>query len=144
MADNLFWGSVTNGAYKKTEASQEATKSSSLSTSKTDSTQGSQYNEEMFLKLLVAEMQYQDPMQPTDNSQYVQQLASFTQIEAIQSLQSSMESMQANSLVGKAVVINHENEEVHGTVELVKKDDNGDLKIQVNGKLYSVEINRVG
>ena len=57
----------------------------------------------MFLKLLTAEMQYQDPLEPTDNSQYVTQLASFTQIETLQTVKSSMESLQANSMVGKVV-----------------------------------------
>ena len=54
----------------------------------------------MFLKLLVAEMQYQDPLEPTSNTEYVSELASFSQIEAVQSVQSQMSTIEANSLVG--------------------------------------------
>lgn len=35
-----------------------------------------------FLQLLVAQMQYQDPLEPTDNTQYIAQMATFTQVEA--------------------------------------------------------------
>ena len=31
-----------------------------------------------FLQLLVAQMQYQDPLEPTDNTQYIAQMATFT------------------------------------------------------------------
>ncbi len=100
MAGNLI-GNVQNGEFVKTEASKEATKAASngINSSKSEAKKGTEYNEEMFLQLLVAEMQYQDPLEPTDNGQYVSQLASFTQIEAIQSVQDDMKSMQANSLV---------------------------------------------
>ena len=33
-----------------------------------------------FLQLLVAQMQYQDPLEPTDNTQYIAQMATFTQV----------------------------------------------------------------
>ena len=38
----------------------------------------------LFLQLLVAEMKYQDPLEPTTNTEYVSELASFTQVEATQ------------------------------------------------------------
>ncbi len=139
MAGSLI-GSVLNGEYTKTAASTEATKSSdTTSTSKTTASKGTEYNEEMFLKLLVAEMQYQDPLEPTDNGEYVTQLASFTQIEAIQSVQSDMHSIQANALVGKVVVINDNNSEVTGVVDMVTSDDDGNLFVSVDGKLYNTE-----
>lgn len=138
MAGSLI-GQITNGQYTKTAASQETTKSNTTtSTSKTADKKGTQYNEEMFLQLLVAEMQYQDPLEPTDNSQYVAQLASFSQIEAIQSVQSDMKTIQANSLVGNAVALNVDNEEIHGVVDFIRKDDDGELYASINGKEYPV------
>ena len=139
MAGSLV-GQITNGEYTKTAASNDATKANNTtSTSKTAANDGTKYNEEMFLQLLVAEMQYQDPLQPTDNSQYVQQLASFTQIEAIQSVQSDMASIQANSLVGKVVIINSDNEEINGVVDYVTSDDDGNLYASVGGKEYNID-----
>ncbi len=136
MASDLI-GSITNGQYTKTAASQEATKSdTTVSTSKTEAAKGTEYNQEMFLQLLVAEMQYQDPLQPTDNSQYVAQLASFTQIEAIQSVQSGMENIEGNSLVGNYVSLNVNGEEITGIVDYVKKDDDKGLMVSVNDTLY--------
>ena len=138
MAGSLV-GQIINGEYTKTAASTEATKSSSnMSTSKTSDSKGTQYNEEMFLQLLVAEMQYQDPLEPSDNSEYVSQLASFTQIEAIQSVQSDMQTIQANSLVGKVVIMNHDNEMISGKVDYVTSDD-GKLYLSIDDKQYDID-----
>src|SRR5690349_17307264 len=38
-------------------------------------------NEQTFLKLLVAQLQHQDPMQPQDGLQFVAQLAQFSSLE---------------------------------------------------------------
>jgi flagellar basal-body rod modification protein FlgD len=54
----------------------------------TDSQQGSARapaadltNRDTFLKLLVAQLQYQNPLDPTDSVQFVTQLAQFSQLE---------------------------------------------------------------
>ena len=63
--------------------------SSASQSKKTDTdSKSNTYDKEMFLKLLVAEMQYQDPLEPTSNTEYVSELASF-QIEAVLSLPTS-------------------------------------------------------
>ncbi len=140
MAGSLI-GSIENGVYKKTDASAEATKTAenTASTSKTAASNGTEYNEEMFLQLLIAEMQYQDPLEPSDNSQYVSQLASFTQIEAIQSVQSDMQTIQANSLVGKYVIMKNEDGTfAEGKVDYVYNDE-GELFLSIGGELYSAD-----
>ncbi len=145
MAENMLVGAINNGEYKKNAASTEITKADqTTSTSKTAAKEDNGYNQDMFLQLLVAEMQYQDPLQPSDNSQYVAQLASFTQIEAMQSVQSDMHEIQANNLVGKMVVINSNHEEIRGKVDYVTKDDDGTMFVSVNDKQYKVsEIDSV-
>lgn len=40
-----------------------------------------QIDKNMFLQLLVAQLQNQDPLNPTDSMQFVQQLAQFQQLE---------------------------------------------------------------
>jgi flagellar basal-body rod modification protein FlgD len=64
----------------------------------------------MFLQLLVAQMRYQDPMNPTDSSQFLSQSAQFTALEKMQDvanqtamLLSSQLSFGASGLVGKQV-----------------------------------------
>lgn len=47
----------------------------------TTSLSSSNQDFDRFLKLLTAQMKYQDPMQPTDPTQFVAQLAQFSQVE---------------------------------------------------------------
>ena len=47
-------------------------------------------NKDAFLNILVAEMQYQDPLQPSSNTEWVSQMSSFTQVEELQSLGDSI------------------------------------------------------
>ena len=54
----------------------------------TPKTNGASESQEMFTKLLVAQIQNQDPLSPSDPSQFVQQLTQLSQTEALQSLAS--------------------------------------------------------
>jgi flagellar basal-body rod modification protein FlgD len=63
-----------------------------------------------FLKLMVAQLQYQDPLKPSDQSQFMSQMAQFSTVEGINNMQSTLESMsqsntlsQGVSLIGKDV-----------------------------------------
>ena len=67
-----------------------------------------QMGKDMFLKLLVAQMRYQDPANPADSSQMMAQTATFTQVEKLEQLvnqNASMlvlqESATAGALVGR-------------------------------------------
>jgi len=40
-------------------------------------------NEQTFLKLLVSQLQHQDPLNPTDSTQFVSQLTSYSQLEQL-------------------------------------------------------------
>lgn len=60
---------------------------------------------EAFLQLLVAQMQYQDPLEPMENTEYVSQLATFSQLETLQNLDSTLSGGQASDLVGKTVMV---------------------------------------
>jgi flagellar basal-body rod modification protein FlgD len=46
----------------------------------------------MFLQLLVAQLQNQDPMNPTDSTQFVSQLAQFSELEQVMGIRSDIES----------------------------------------------------
>ena len=60
------------------------------STSKTSNTkQSNMLNMQDFLSLLVAEMQNQDPLEPTSNSDYMAQMATFSQVEATSDMNES-------------------------------------------------------
>ena len=122
-------GEIKNGQYvnDKTKTTEDKTKSA------TDQTK------EMFLQLLVTEMQYQDPLQPTDNSEYVKELATFSQVEALNSVSDKMSELQASALVGNFVTLTDDNgNEIKGCVDYVTTDSSS-LKVSVEGNLYDVD-----
>lgn len=61
---------------------------------------------DMFLQLMVAQMKYQDPMNPTDSSTMLTQNATFTQVQAIQEMQNEMGMVLSSQLAfGSAAMI---------------------------------------
>ncbi|MEV4514915.1 flagellar hook capping FlgD N-terminal domain-containing protein [Dactylosporangium sp. NPDC049525] len=85
--------------------------------SKTDGTKqdapakpGGDLGKDAFLKLLVAQLKYQDPMKPMDNSEFLAQTAQFTTVEKLsdlaateQSLLTAQLQLGASNLIGKTV-----------------------------------------
>jgi flagellar basal-body rod modification protein FlgD len=76
----------------------------------TSSSTGKPADKEMFLQLLVAQMRYQDPSNPTDSSQFLAQSAQFTALEKMQdvadqtaALLSAQMAFGASGLIGKQV-----------------------------------------
>ena len=102
---------------------------------------GSTLGYDQFLQLLCAEMQYQDPLEPTSNTDYVAQMATFSQLEATLSLTETQESANASNLVGKQVILKVTSETtgqttyVDGRVDYVMYE-NGEVFLSVNDKLY--------
>ena len=98
-----------------------------------------------FLKLLVAQMTQQDPLNPTSDIEMIPQMVSFTQLEQsknmqsdIASLRSQQEILQANSLLGRTVEIQDESKaKVTGPVTAVQMEA-GKPKLVVNGARYDL------
>jgi flagellar basal-body rod modification protein FlgD len=57
--------------------------SSTSSSSAASALGGSAPSEQMFLQLLVAQIKNQDPLNPTDSTQFVSQLAQFSELEQV-------------------------------------------------------------
>ncbi|MBQ5431005.1 MAG: hypothetical protein IIU28_05065 [Lachnospiraceae bacterium] len=93
---------------------------------------------QMFMKLLVAEMKYQNPLEPTDNTEYIKEMANFSQVEALQNVSSDMTSIHADSLVGKYANVSAEDGTVlTGRVESSTVRD-GVTYLSVEGKEYKL------
>jgi len=75
-----------------------------------------------FLKLLVAQMQNQDPMNPTEDKEFIAQLATFSTVEQLQAMNSSMQATQAASLIGKQVTWSDSGGYYYGNVSAVRVD----------------------
>lgn len=118
----------------------KVTNTTSTTTSTAENSNDLGYDQ--FLQLLCAEMQYQDPLEPTSNTEYVAQLATFSQMEATLAMQNTIESSNANALVGQYVIIKTTSSTGNttataGFVDYIQKE-NGEQKISVNGTLYSL------
>jgi flagellar basal-body rod modification protein FlgD len=71
-------------------APKPADTSNSSTTSSNSSSTDALGNEQMFLQLLVAQLQNQDPMNPADGTQFVAQLAQFSSLEQLISLNTTV------------------------------------------------------
>lgn len=67
-------------------------------------TSTNELGKDQFLKLLVTQLKYQDPMNPMANDAFISQLAQFSSLESMQNMQKSFEGSQTFSLIGKTVV----------------------------------------
>lgn len=87
---------------------------SGVASATNSSTGGKTLGKDAFLQLLVTQMQHQNPLDPQDNSEFVAQLAQFSSLEGITSLNESVtaissnykssQALQASSLVGRSVI----------------------------------------
>ncbi len=103
---------------------------------------GGDLGKDEFLKILAAQLQFQDPMEGGDNSAYVAQLAQFSSLEQMENLNSSLNELKGNQnllygtlLIGKLVNLAFEDQMVSGVVDKVKLVDSM-LKIIVGGQEY--------
>ncbi|HRK30073.1 MAG TPA: flagellar hook capping FlgD N-terminal domain-containing protein [Tepidisphaeraceae bacterium] len=104
---------------------------------------------EDFIKLMITQLQNQDPLEPAKNEQLLAQMSQIGQLESSQQLQSSLKSMvlqnnvgAASGLIGKTVSGQLSNgEKVSGVVNSVKvENDSVTLELD-NG--HTVELGRV-
>ena len=101
-------------------------------------TAGGSLDKDAFLQLLVAQMKYQDPLEPTSNTEYISQLATFSELEEMQNVSASMDMSRANALVGQYVFMNEENGFAEGQVDYVVYQG-GKVYLSVNEKLYDMD-----
>ncbi|MEX0745795.1 MAG: flagellar hook capping FlgD N-terminal domain-containing protein [Phycisphaeraceae bacterium] len=102
-----------------------------------------------FMKILLSELTNQDPMEPTDSAQILEQLSSLRNIESQMNLQTQLKSLvlqnqisQASGLIGKLVEgVDADNNRVAGTVTSVRVKGNDAMLELDTGK--SLPIKRV-
>jgi len=76
-----------------TDPTQSTGSTGAGSSSGANSSLGQLTSESTFLQLLVAQIQNQDPMNPTDSIQFVGQLVSFSQLEQLLSINQNMQTL---------------------------------------------------
>lgn len=112
-------------------------------TSTKSTSSNSALDKDAFLQLLVAEMKYQDPLEPTSNTEYIAQYAQLSQVESINNMANSMEQSNALQLVGKYVTLEvegtgGETSSVSGRVDYVEKSGTKTL-LYIDGVPYNYD-----
>ena len=92
---------------------------------------GGELGKDDFLKLMIAQLQAQDPLQPANGTEYVSELAQFTQLEQTTNLATSNERAGAVQLIGRTVAYT----DPSGTVAIGKV-----VSAQSSGSSTSVTI----
>lgn len=103
----------------------------------------SELGKDEFLKLLVTQLQNQDPLNPQDDTDFIAQLAQFSSLEQMTNMNTTMSNTSAYSLVGKNVIVSSTDStgvttEVTGVVDYVEMK-NGDAYLSIDGKTYSID-----
>ncbi len=90
-----------------------------------------------FYQLLIAEMQNQDPLEPTSNTEFISQMATFTSLQAQQDNFDMQKQNYANSLVGQIVAVSEDGTNLkQGIVEYVTYGD--EIQVNIDGKNYKL------
>ena len=108
-------------------------KSSGTTSASTQDVSGknAQMGKDQFLKLFVAQLQHQDPMNPMEDSDFMGQMASFSTLEQVTNMATANEAIAANlhltqsvGLIGRTVTWIDEADVAHtGVVEKVSQQD---------------------
>ncbi|MCM1178745.1 MAG: hypothetical protein NC347_00690 [Clostridium sp.] len=105
MASEMGIGSTDNTA-KTTNSKAIDTTKAAAAASKNSQKSNSSLDKDAFLQLLVAQMQYQDPLEPTSNTEYMSQLAQFSSVEELQNINQTFSNNRALNLAGQYVILN--------------------------------------
>ena len=103
-----------------------------------------QLGKDDFLKLLITQLQNQDPTSPMENTEFISQMAQFSSLEQMTNMSSSFSKMaayisssEATATLGKTVELDIGDTNVQGVVEGATRGDNP--QILVNGMYYSMD-----
>jgi flagellar basal-body rod modification protein FlgD len=95
-------------------------------------------NQADFLQLLVAQIQYQDPMNPQSDTDMAAQLAQFSSLQQATQSTSSLAMMQANGLVGSTVTVQVDSQNSASGVVTGVVLDSGAAQITIDGTNYNL------
>jgi flagellar basal-body rod modification protein FlgD len=86
-----------------TSPTTSATGSSTTASSSQIASPGGVLGKDAFMQLLAKQMQYQDPMNPMDNTQFVAQMAQFSSLEQMTNISAGIDTLNANTRFQAAI-----------------------------------------
>jgi flagellar basal-body rod modification protein FlgD len=122
------------------DATSITSTSTPLPVTQATSGKNAEMGKDQFLKLFVAQLQHQDPMNPMEDSDFMGQMASFSTLEQVTNLATANEAIAANlhlsqsvGLIGRTVTWTDEADVTHtGVVEKVSQQD-GNPVLTISG-----------
>ncbi len=131
------------GAIAQIKDGKVVESNSAASLAKDTKKNGSTMDKEAFLNLLVAQMKYQDPLEPTSNTEFVSQYAQFSALEQMQNMSATLELSRASTLVGQTVSVNTTDSTgktttIQGMVDYVVYENNK-AYVSIEGNLYALD-----
>jgi flagellar basal-body rod modification protein FlgD len=109
-----------------TPATSPATAGSSSASQPTPENPNGVLGQNDFLKLMVAQLQAQNPLEPGNSNEFINELAQFTQVEQVTNLANANELSSAIGLIGRSVSYNNPSgEAVTGKVQSVQSSASG-------------------
>jgi flagellar basal-body rod modification protein FlgD len=116
-------------------------------TASSDQTGLSGLTGDAFLKLFVAQLKYQNPMEPMDSSQMMQQTSQFTQVETMQKLAATQSTIMgyqqmstATDLIGKSVTALVAGVRTTGVVDRVQVSSSGPILVMGDQQIPLTEV----
>lgn len=112
------------------------------------SAQGGSFGNNPFLQLLITQMRNQTPLEPVDNTSFMQQIASFSSMEEQKELNANMLKLldfqgvlarlqglsEGSALLGKIVTYQSGDQTLKGTVSSVFVNANGEVRLRLGDK----------
>jgi flagellar basal-body rod modification protein FlgD len=99
-------------------------------------------DQEDFLKILVSQMQNQNPMEPMDDFEYMSQITQFSMLDSVDGIYSSISGLKALDYIGKNVMGTYmsdnstTNQYIEGLVTSITIQDDSVLLNLEDGSLY--------
>ncbi len=110
----------------------------------TQRTVSNELGKDDFLKLLITQLQNQDPTDPMENQEFIAQMAQFSSLEQMTNMSTSfakmasfINSQEATNTLGKTVELNVGDTTTRGIVEGATRGENP--QILVNGMYYTLD-----
>lgn len=104
--------------------------------------------QDAFFKILITQLQNQDPLNPMEDREFVSQMAEFSSLEKTEKLYSLLEDklssnqvIDNSNLIGREITANVEGIEMSGTVEAVKSSNDNVLAVLDTGS--EIDINNI-
>lgn len=131
MSDSI---SSTSTSTERLSMAQKLNKAFSYAEEEDNDTLG----KDTFLQLMISKMSNQDPLDPTDDTEFLSQLAQYTSLEQMMNMSEAMTRQQGFDMVGKYVIVSNNGSYYTGRVDSVIYDG-GEISLDVGGVVVSMD-----